>query len=59
MAFKKHKSSTPQAMLACTVCMQRNYTTTRSGTLQAEQKRLSLKKFCSNCQAHTLHQETK
>ena len=59
MTFKKRQSATQETTLACTVCMSRNYTTTRSGTLKNEQKRLTLNKYCPTCQTHTEHQETK
>ncbi|MDQ0157016.1 50S ribosomal protein L33 [Robertmurraya andreesenii] len=41
--------------LACSVCGSRNYSTTS----KKESERLDLKKFCSTCNAHTIHRETK
>ncbi len=43
--------------LACSACGNRNYTTAK--TMAMAQERLSLKKFCSHCQSHTEHLETK
>ncbi|MGM8212741.1 50S ribosomal protein L33 [Virgibacillus sp. W0430] len=43
--------------LACSVCASRNYTTNKNSS--ANENRLEVKKFCSRCQHHTLHQETK
>ncbi|MBM7716912.1 50S ribosomal protein L33 [Siminovitchia sp. FSL H7-0308] len=43
--------------LACTECGLRNYTTDNSK--DGSDKRLTLKKHCRHCNAHTLHQETK
>ena len=43
--------------LCCTECSGRNYKTTRSK--KADQKPITLKKFCSTCNAHTVHLEAK
>ena len=43
--------------LACVDCGSRNYTTTSNKETQTE--RLELKKYCSNCGAHTVHKETR
>nr|WP_238482641.1 50S ribosomal protein L33 [Lederbergia galactosidilytica] len=43
--------------LACADCGSRNYSTNKN--TQATTERLELKKFCKNCQAHTIHKETK
>jgi large subunit ribosomal protein L33 len=43
--------------MECTVCKNRNYSTTKNKTLTPE--RLELKKFCKFCQKHTPHKETK
>ena len=40
--------------LACSECKARNYKTTKS-----PEKVLEIKKFCKQCQRHTLHRETK
>lgn len=53
---KKHSSKDAKIVLACSVCAQRNYTTARSGS---PEKRLELNKFCTTCNTHTLHKETK
>ncbi|MFS0644884.1 50S ribosomal protein L33 [Siminovitchia sp. 179-K 8D1 HS] len=43
--------------LACTECGLRNYTA--DNHKGGAGKRLTLKKYCRHCNAHTLHQETK
>ncbi|PRO64624.1 50S ribosomal protein L33 [Alkalicoccus urumqiensis] len=43
--------------LACTICLTRNYTTTKSANDQ--HKRLQIKKYCTTCGKHTLHAETR
>lgn len=43
--------------LACANCGTRNYSTVKS--TEANQMRLEIKKFCSRCNAHTLHKEAK
>ena len=43
--------------LECTVCKNRNYSTSKNKKKTTE--RLELKKFCSNCKAQTVHKETK
>jgi large subunit ribosomal protein L33 len=43
--------------LECTVCRERNYTTTKNKKKHTE--RLELKKYCPRCTTHTLHRETK
>jgi large subunit ribosomal protein L33 len=52
MAAKK-----PFIKVTCSVCKTANYFTKKS-KLTAE-KKLELKKFCSNCRKHTLHKESK
>ena len=43
--------------LACSECKARNYKTSKSpGTGDTP---LEIKKFCKQCQRHTLHRETK
>jgi large subunit ribosomal protein L33 len=46
-----------KVVLVCEECGARNYQTTRSRTGKAE--RLALKKFCSICNKHTVHKESK
>ncbi|WP_027726414.1 50S ribosomal protein L33 [Tuberibacillus calidus] len=46
-----------KVILACEVCQQRNYTTTKNTAHSSE--RLEFKKFCSRCNEHTIHRETK
>lgn len=43
--------------LCCDECGMRNYTTNSKKDGQAV--RLELKKFCSTCNRHTIHKETK
>lgn len=43
--------------LACTECKERNYTTQKNR--RNDPGRLELMKYCSRCQKHTLHRETK
>ncbi|MBU7456281.1 50S ribosomal protein L33 [Leuconostoc fallax] len=42
--------------LACTICGSRNYTVMLS---KDRTVRLAVKKYCSHCGQHTLHQQTK
>ncbi|CEG25238.1 50S ribosomal protein L33 [Bacillus sp. B-jedd] len=46
-----------KAVLACTICGSRNYTTAAS--TQAQNERLELKKYCKTCNASTVHKETR
>lgn len=43
-------------ILVCEVCMSRNYQTKRN---KFALERLSLKKYCSKCNATTLHKENR
>ena len=43
--------------LQCTVCKERNYTTTKNK--KNDPDRLELQKFCRRCRKHTEHRETK
>jgi large subunit ribosomal protein L33 len=43
--------------LTCTVCKQRNYTTTKNKKTTPD--KLEFKKYCRFCQKHTPHRETK
>ncbi|HIJ87690.1 MAG TPA: 50S ribosomal protein L33 [Desulfuromonadales bacterium] len=43
--------------LGCTVCKQRNYTTTKNKKLTPG--KLEFSKFCRFCRKHTPHKETK
>ncbi len=45
------------AILACTECGRRNYTTTRNKRLQPN--RIEIKKFCRFDRKHTPHKEVK
>lgn len=52
------KSDTrPKVTLACTVCSERNYITTKNRNNQRE--RIQLSKFCPRCRTHQPHRETK
>lgn len=44
-------------ILVCVLCLNRNYNT--KPRANPNSKRLTLKKYCSYCNKHTLHQETK
>ncbi|RKL65311.1 50S ribosomal protein L33 [Salipaludibacillus neizhouensis] len=43
--------------LACEYCHSRNYSTTK--TTQGRTERLQINKYCSTCEKHTTHSETK
>ncbi|MEW6110805.1 MAG: 50S ribosomal protein L33 [Thermodesulfobacteriota bacterium] len=43
--------------LACNVCKQRNYTTTKNKKNTPD--KLQFKKYCRFCREHTIHRETK
>ncbi|MCB4792212.1 MAG: 50S ribosomal protein L33 [Elusimicrobia bacterium] len=43
-------------ILACGVCKNRNY---HYAIGKKKEKKLEVKKYCSNCDKHTLHKETK
>ncbi len=43
--------------LACEVCKQRNYSTTKNKRKHSE--RVSHKKYCPFCNKHTMHKETR
>jgi len=45
------------AILACTECKRRNYTTTRNKKLKTD--RIEIKKYCRFDRRHTLHREVK
>jgi large subunit ribosomal protein L33 len=44
-------------ILACTDCKERNYHTTKNRRKHPE--RVEWKKYCSRCDKHTQHKETK
>ncbi|AVP49528.1 50S ribosomal protein L33 [Williamsoniiplasma luminosum] len=50
-------SNSRKIILVCEICLNRNYTLTKSTLTQKE--RLEVKKFCSTCNQHTLHKETR
>jgi large subunit ribosomal protein L33 len=41
----------------CEQCRRRNYTTTKNKKTTTD--KLSMRKFCSHCRAHTVHKEAK
>ncbi|MEW6429847.1 MAG: 50S ribosomal protein L33 [Thermodesulfobacteriota bacterium] len=43
--------------LGCTVCKQRNYTTTKNK--RSMPQKMEIKKYCRFCHTHTAHKETK
>ena len=43
--------------LECTVCKERNYTTTKNKKTHSQ--RLELRKYCPRCNKHTIHKETR
>ena len=43
--------------LACQECKRRNYISTKNKKNTPD--RIELKKYCSHCQTHTVHKETK
>jgi large subunit ribosomal protein L33 len=47
----------PIITLQCTVCKERNYTTTKNK--KNDPDRMELSKFCRRCRKHTEHRETK
>lgn len=51
--MKKEKK---KIILMCSECLSRNYVTTKKS---GSSERLELMKFCSKCNKHTLHKETK
>jgi large subunit ribosomal protein L33 len=53
----KGKENRIVAVLACTICKQRNYATSKNK--RNHQERLELRKFCATCREHTSHRETK
>ncbi|MCL4370669.1 MAG: 50S ribosomal protein L33 [Chloroflexi bacterium] len=56
MAKKKGEARTT-ITLACTVCRERNYTTSKNR--RNDPDRLALERFCSRCRKHTTHRETR
>lgn len=46
-----------KVVLACTECLNRNYTTTKN--VAKNNERLEINKYCKYCNKHVLHRETK
>jgi len=49
--------ATEKLWLQCSECKQLNYITSKNRTTNPD--RLSLKKYCSVCRKHTVHNETR
>jgi large subunit ribosomal protein L33 len=47
----------PKITMACTVCKNRNYITSKNR--RNDPDRIALKKFCPKCGKHTEHRETR
>jgi len=43
--------------LECTVCKERNYTTTKNKRTHSQ--RMQFRKYCPRCNKHTIHKETR
>ena len=43
-------------ILICSVCLHRNYTMTKALT---SNDRITISKYCTHCNTHTIHKETK
>ena len=56
-AVAKATDVRPKITLACTECKERNYITKKNR--RNDPDRLDLKKYCSNCNNHTEHRETR
>lgn len=54
---KKKNQTVKHITLACTVCNERNYATTKNSRNNPD--RIELNKFCPRCNKTTLHKETK
>ena len=46
-----------KVILICTKCLSRNYVTTKRKSDSS--KRMELKKYCPQCNEHTVHKESK
>jgi len=55
--FAMPKGNRSLISLECTVCKDRNYTTTKNRRKQ--QDKLEMSKFCRRCRKHTDHKEGK
>lgn len=53
----KTKSTTKKIILVCEECLSRNYSVNKSTLTQKQ--RLEIKKYCSSCNQHTTHKETR
>ena len=51
------KGANQLVTLQCTVCKERNYSSTKNKKKHTE--KLELKKYCPRCRKHTPHRETK
>ena len=46
-----------KVILICSECLSRNYTTTKKSENSTE--RLEIKKYCPQCNKHTIHKESR
>jgi large subunit ribosomal protein L33 len=56
-AVAKATDVRPKITMACVVCKERNYITTKNR--RNDPDRIELKKFCPRCGKHTAHRETR
>jgi large subunit ribosomal protein L33 len=56
-AVAKATDVRPKITMACTVCKNRNYVTSKNR--RNDPDRISLQKFCRKCGKHTEHRETR
>lgn len=54
--FRKGDSMTQKVALSCEKCGARNY---HVPAAKDSSKRMKLKKYCSHCNEHTLHKQTR
>lgn len=46
-----------KVILVCTECLSRNYTTSKKKAVSTQ--RMQVNKFCTRCNKHTIHKESK
>lgn len=54
---KEVKHMADKVILTCSVCLSRNYTTSKNKKTHTD--RMEIRKFCKKCGEHTIHKETK
>ena len=57
LIFWREKIMRTKITLECTECKQRNYDNYKNK--KNDPDRIEMKKYCSRCQKHTVHKETK